>query len=143
MTELKIWQLNLLRAMYLLIVVGLGITIWPNIIFPENTVADTDTVIQSILGAFSLLAVLGLRYPVQMMPILLFELIWKTIWVVAYALPMWREHGLDEYAAGVLAACLMGIVLTPLVIPWKFVLRKYFKSAGDPWTNSQAVTEAL
>lgn len=139
MIELKIWQLHLLRAMYLLIVVGLGITIWPSIIFPENTVADPHTVIQSILGAFSVLAVLGLRYPIQMLPILLFELVWKTIWVVAFALPMWLDQGLDEYAAEVLVACTMGIVLTPIVIPWKFVINKYLKSAGDPWTNSKNV----
>lgn len=138
MSELKTWQLNLLRSMYLLIVVGLGITTWPSIISPSS-VADPHTVIQSILGAFSLLAALGLRYPIQMLPVLLFELLWKITWVVVFALPMWLDRGLDEYATGVLVACVVGIVLTPIVIPWKFVINKYMKSAGDPWTNSQAI----
>jgi len=37
----------------------------------------------------SLLAFLGLRYPVGMLPILLFEVTWKVIWIVAVARPTW------------------------------------------------------
>lgn len=122
--EVARWQLYLLRAMYLLIAVGLGLTIWPLIISPEVRVADPHSVIQSILGAFSLLSLVGLRYPLQMLPILLFELIWKTVWVLVFALPVWLHSGLDEYATGVLFACVMGVVLTPIVIPWRYVIAR-------------------
>jgi hypothetical protein len=122
--EIAQWRLHLLRAMYLLIAVGLGLTIWPLIIAPEARAADPHSVIQSILGAFSLLALVGLRYPLQMLPILLFELIWKTLWVLLFALPVWLRGGLDEYATGVLFACGMGVVLTPLVIPWRYVFSR-------------------
>ncbi|WP_331346213.1 hypothetical protein [Cellvibrio sp. UBA7661] len=117
-------QMILLRAMYLLVVVGLGLTIWPSIIVPETRVTDPHSVIQSMLGAFSLLALVGLRYPLQLLPILLFELMWKTLWVLVFALPVWLQTGLDEYAKGVLFACVMGIVLTPFVIPWRYVMAK-------------------
>lgn len=122
--EVAKWQLHLLRAMYLLIAVGLGLTIWPSVIAPEARVADPHSVIQSILAAFSLLSLVGLRYPLQMLPILLFELIWKTLWVLVFALPVWLGGGLDEYATGVLFACGMGVVLTPLVIPWRYVFSR-------------------
>ena len=118
-------QLYLLRAMYLLIAVGLGLTIWPAIIAPAERVADSHSVIQSILGAFSLLAFVGLRYPLQMLPILIFELVWKTLWVLLYALPVWLSAGLDEYATGVVFACAMGIVLTPIAIPWRYVVAQF------------------
>ena len=117
-------QMILLRAMYLLIVVGLGLTIWPSIIVPDARIADPHSVIQSMLGAFSLLALVGLRYPLQLLPILLFELMWKTLWVLVFALPVWLQTGLDEYAKGVLFACVMGIVLTPFVIPWRYVMAR-------------------
>lgn len=118
-------QLYLLRAMYLLIVVGLGLTVWPSILAPAERMTDPHSVIQSMLGAFCLLSLVGLRYPLQMLPILLFELIWKALWVLAYALPVWlRTGGLDEYAAGVLFACAMGIVLTPIAIPWRYLLAR-------------------
>ncbi len=55
---------------------------------------------------------------------------------MASALPMWLNGGLDEYASGVFFACAMGIVLTPIVIPWKYVYQQYVKAAGDPWRSA-------
>jgi hypothetical protein len=133
MPQVSQFRLHLLRAFYLLIAVGLGLSIWPQILFPVSTVADSHSTIRAILAAFSLLALLGLRYPLQMLPILIFELMWKTFWVLVSALPMWLNGGLDEYANAVFFACAMGIVLTPMVIPWKYVYQHYVKAAGAPW----------
>src|SRR5690606_11453836 len=58
MSEIKPIRLHLLRAMYLLIAVGLGVTVWPNIVAPSNPEADAHTVINAMLGAFSLLALM-------------------------------------------------------------------------------------
>ncbi len=124
-------QLRLLRAMYLLVVVGLGLTAWPDIIAPAERAADSHSVVQAFLGALSLLALLGLRYPLQFLPILLFEICWKSLWVLVFALPVWLESGLDEYAAGVLFACVLGILLTPLAVPWKYVYVRYVLVAGE------------
>lgn len=135
MSQVSIFRLNLLRAMYLLIVVGLSLTVWPSVLSPATRVADSHAVIQSMLVAFSLLSLLGLRYPLQMIPVLLIEIIWKTTWVIAFALPMKMSVGLDEYASGVLFACVMGIVLTPIAVPWKYVLHHYLKVAADPWRS--------
>ncbi len=131
MPEITKMQLYLLRAMYLLIVVGLGLTVLPSIIAPAERMVDSHSVIQSILGAFCLLSLVGLRYPLPMLPILLFELLWKTLWVLVYALPVWLRTGiLDEYAAGVMFACVMGIVLTPVTIPWRYLAARYFSAGG-------------
>jgi hypothetical protein len=51
--------------MYLLIAVGLGITIWPGIISPRETLSHMGSVVRSLLGAVALLALLGVRYPVE------------------------------------------------------------------------------
>lgn len=142
MSSVKIWQLHLLRAMYLFIALGLGVTIWPEIIVPPSTAIDPHSVIRSILGAFSLLALLGLRYPLQMLPLLLIELLWKSIWMIAYAFPAWQQPGWDAYAQSVFIACISGVVLTPLVVPWNYVMQRYVKTAGDPWRKQQPHTGA-
>ena len=133
MSEVSTVRLYLLRAMYLLIAVGLGLNIWPMIISPPTLVANANTVIWSLLGGLGLMCVLGVRYPLQMLPLLMFELVWKVIWVVAYAVPMWMGPGLDAYAAETLFATGMGIVLVPLVLPWGYVLRHYFMAPSTPW----------
>jgi hypothetical protein len=85
--------------MYGFIAFGLMMTIWPDIIFRGDYNAHSDSVILSLLGALSLLIVLGIFYPIKMLPLLLFEFLWKLIWVVGFALPMAIVDGLDTYAS--------------------------------------------
>ena len=133
MSGITTLRLYILRAMYLFIAVGLALTVWPAIIAPSNTAANANTVVRSLLGALAVLCVLGLRYPLQMLPVLLFELLWKVIWVVAFALRMWLHQGLDEYASETLFACLMGVVLVPIALPWSYVFKHYVAAKGEPW----------
>lgn len=135
MQEVSTFRLNLLRAMYLLIAVGLGIQIWPGIIDPPGDPEHMQGVVRALLAGLSLLAVLGIRYPVRMLPLLLFELAWKCIWVLAIGVPLWSAGRLDAATEETLYACLMGVVLVPLVIPWPYVLAKYLNAPGDPWRS--------
>ena len=65
MTGVSTFRLYLLRAGYLLLVVGLGSTIWPAILDNTTTWELQRGVVVSMLGAMSVLAVLGIRYPLQ------------------------------------------------------------------------------
>lgn len=136
MSEVSTLRLYLLRGMYLLMAAGLAITICPAILFPPKAVAGQGSVILAVLGGLAIVAALGLRYPLKMLPILLFELLWKLIWVVAFALPTWLATGLDEYASETLFACMMGVVLVPLAIPWGYVFKHYIRAPGEPWSAS-------
>jgi hypothetical protein len=71
-----------------------------------------------------------------MLPLLLFELVWKAIWVVAFGLPLWLSHRLDAEMRETWDACLMGVVLVTLVIPWRYAFAHYLKMPGDRWKNS-------
>src|SRR5947209_5704114 len=85
--EVSLPRLYVLRAMYLLLVIGGGILFLPQLIGHEPRARG---VIPSMLGALWALACFGLRYPLQMLPILLYELLWKTVWLIDYGLPQWR-----------------------------------------------------
>lgn len=135
MSEVSTLRLYLLRAMYLLIAVGLGITIWPGIISPPENLSHMASVVRSVLGAVSLLAILGIRYPLKMLPLLFFELLWKSIWVLVFGLPLWSAGQLDANTRETLNACLMGLVLFPLVIPWGYVFRHYLQAPADRWVK--------
>ncbi|MDC8004140.1 hypothetical protein POV27_08755 [Aureisphaera galaxeae] len=128
MSEISKVRIYLLRGMYLLISAGLLLTIWPEIIFPDQRIANEDSVIQALLGGLALLAALGIWYPLQMLPVLLFELVWKLIWVLGFALPVLLNTGLDTYAMETLFACAIGIILVPVTIPWRYLYTSYFKT---------------
>lgn len=132
MPEVSTFRLYLLRATYLLMVVGLGVTIWPGILNPPKDLALMRGVVRSVLGAVALLAIVGIRYPLKMLPLMFFELTWKSIWLLAFGLPLWSAHQLDPDAQETMKACLMGIIF-PLVIPWRFVLANYVKASGEHW----------
>ncbi|MCL9806663.1 hypothetical protein NAT51_14095 [Flavobacterium amniphilum] len=132
MNEVSVFRLYLLRATYLLISVGLGFTIWPQIIHHPTPWSLWHGVGCSLLGAVSILAFMGIRYPLKMLPVLFFELIWKSIWLIAVALPLWSAGQMDAENLETTQNCLMGIIV-PLVIPWVYVWRHYVKMPGNRW----------
>jgi len=125
-----VWRLHLLRAMYLLVVVGLGIVVWPGVI--DRAIHQgrpwelMQGVVACMLAAFSALSVLGLRYPLQMLPLLLWEMLWKVIWLSVVALPLWRTGQLDGSTAEITAQCLL-VVVIPFVMPWRYVAANYLR----------------
>jgi hypothetical protein len=135
MNGVSTFRLYVLRATYLLLVVGLGIQIWPGILDPPRDLEHMRSVVRSLLGAVALLAVLGLRYPLRMLPLLLFELVWKSIWVLAFGLPLWSAGALAGGTRETWNDCLVSIVLFLLVIPWGYVLAQYVKQPGDGWRS--------
>jgi len=132
MTQVSLPRLYALRAAYLLIAVGLGLTIWPGILYPDKPWPLMYGVVQSVLGAVSLLALLGLRYPLRMLPLLMFELVWKSMWLIVVAVPLWRTGTMDANTWETAVACLMGVIF-PIVIPWRYVWVNYVKASGDRW----------
>src|SRR5215210_6617473 len=118
-SEVSTFRLYLLRAMYVYMAVGLAIFELPALLHPDN-LSRLEGVVLSVLGAFALLAVLGIRYPIKMLPLLFFELLWKSIWVLAFGLPLLLSRQLDPNTTETLTACLMGVVLVPLVTPWGY-----------------------
>ena len=70
MSDVSTFRLYLLRAMYVFMAVGLAkFKLGPAILHPEN-LSPQDSVVLSVLGAFALLAVMGIRYPLKMLPLL-------------------------------------------------------------------------
>lgn len=133
MTDVSLFRLYLLRALYLLIGVGLGMQIWPLIVHhAPNQWSVMHSVAISMLGALSAMALLGLRYPLQMLPLLFFEMAWKVIWLVAMAVPVGLAHQIDDKWMETVFACLL-VAIVPIVVPWDYVYANYVKKPGDRW----------
>jgi len=130
--EVSLIRLYTLRASYLVMAVGLGVTIWPVVLHHTNELAATKGVQIGLLAGLGATAALGLRYPVQMLPVLLFELIWKAIYLAAFALPLWSAHEINAATTEDIKAVLMVVIFIPL-IPWRYVLAHYVLKHGDRW----------
>jgi hypothetical protein len=124
----------------LYIAVGLAIFELPALLHPEN-LSRLDAVVLSMLGAMALLAVVGLRYPLKMLPLLFFEFAWKAIWLLAFGLPLVLAGRLGPETTETLTGVLMGVVLVPLVTPWGYVLKHYVRAPGARWGKREATKE--
>lgn len=133
MNGVSLFRLYLLRATYLLIGVGLAVMIWPRLISPPPGLEHMRGVVWALLGALGLLALLGIRYPLQMLPLLLFELTWKVIWVVAIGVPLRAAGAFDEATSATWVECIFGIIVCLVAIPWGYVLANYVRRPGDAW----------
>ena len=129
-SHVSIVRLYVLRATYLLLVVGLGAMIVPPLITHEPMARG---VIPSLLGALWLLSFLGLKYPLEMLPLLIFEFAWKTIWLVDFGLPQWLGGKMPPTFSDDFTAIAAGVILMPIVIPWGYVWRHYVKAPGNRW----------
>jgi hypothetical protein len=128
--EVSLVRLYVLRATYLLLIVGIGGMVGPEIL---NHPVTNRGVIAALLGGVGLLALLGLRYPLQMLPLLMFEFTWKLIWVAAYGVPQWSAGQLTPVTSEDLVNTLVGVILMPLVIPWPYVWRHYVRAPAERW----------
>lgn len=129
--DLPLARLYLLRAGYLFLGGGLAAWKWPLFLHPGGW-APMDGVVTCLLAGLSVVALLGLRYPVRMLPVLLFESVWKLIWLAAVALPAWTGHHVDPAIRQLTGQCLLVVVILA-VIPWRYVLRRYVLARGDRW----------
>ena len=132
--EVSTFRLYLLRIGYLVTVVLVGINAWPALI---NHQGPWDAFVGAgwcLYAAMSMLAVLGIRYPLKMLPLLFHQMLYKTLWVIAIAIPTWPAM------LGGAKAMAIGIVIDLIVIPWPYVFQHYVKERGDRWKGrSQSV----
>ena len=120
-----------MRFGYAFMGVGLVIVKWP-LLLHAPSLPVMEGVVTCLLTAMSLLAFLGLRYPVGMLPILLLEVAWKLIWIGTVGIPHLMAGDMDAAAREVLFNCSFVVVIIA-VIPWRYAWRRYVRTPGDAW----------
>jgi hypothetical protein len=137
--ELALWQLNLLRVGYAFLGGGLAVYKWP-LLFDHAPWGLAEGTKECLLIAMSVLALMGLRHPTRMLPILLFEVAWKLLWLGAVALPLALDGHLEGPAREQAGTVLLGAVVVA-VIPWRQVFTQYVTAPGEPWRRSRKVDQ--
>lgn len=133
-TGLSVRRLNVMRAGYLFMGLGLVAVKWP--LLPDaHTLPLHEGVTVCVLVAMSLFALLGVRYPTKLLPLLLLETTWKVIWLSVVALPTAIAGDLDAATTDVLVNCTFVVVIVA-VIPWRYAWRRYLLEKAEPWRTT-------
>lgn len=128
--EVPLWRLYLMRAACLYFVFWGFLNIMPNIVFPDPTGRGMTS---AMLGGLWLLVFFGLRYPMKMVPLFLFEFVWKSIWLAAFGLPQWLSGTGSPRLSEDLFDIGIGPILFGLLIPWTYVWRHYIREPAERW----------
>lgn len=136
--EVSTLRLYLMRAVYLLTFVGVGSEVWPALI---NRAAPWDPmhgVAFSFWAAYSALMGLGVRYPLATLPLLLLQLFYKSVWLLAVALPLSSAGPMNPVASELTRVFVGAVVADLIVIPWPYVWAHYVRKPGDRWRSVKA-----
>ena len=135
--NVSLFRLYLLRAVYAVLALAEGSIQLPLFLHHDHWSLPNGAV-HCFLLALAILAIVGVRYPLQMLPLLVYEILWKSIWLAGIALPLWLADQVDAETRKAFFEIGPVIVLIP-VIPWRYVFRNYISKPGDRWTSRAPV----
>ena len=127
--EVPLWRLYLLRAVALLGIYGLFGTVMR--LFDHAP--DERGMLTAVVSGLWVMGLLVIRYPLQMLPIFLFEFVWKTIWALAFGLPQWMAGRVDPQLSKDLFDIGFFAIVFGLIIPWGYVWRHYVLEPAERW----------
>lgn len=84
--------------------------------FPESE--GFRTILGSLWTAILIGSVLGLFFPITMSALLLIQVIYKTLWLLVYVMPLMLKQRSNEVPWGIALTFLVIVVSYPWVIPW-------------------------
>lgn len=137
--EVSLARLYILRAVALFFAVDGLFSKLPGLIHPD---AASRGIIGSMLAALWVSAFFVVRYSLRMMPVFLFEFIWKTLWLIDYGLPQWLAGASSPRLSRDLFEIGFFPFVIALVIPWTYVWRHYVRRPAEPWRRSGADASA-
>ncbi len=132
-TEVSVLRLSILRAYYALMAFGTMALFWPDLISHTDAWGIDAGAQYSLLAALSPLALLGLRYPLKMIPLIVYEFLWKALWLLLVVTPLWTNGALTENVRANVFACSIAIILTPIIMPWRYFWQTYVAAPADRW----------
>jgi hypothetical protein len=121
-----------LKAMYIYTLfvsggIGLGMILFPGTVRSALRFPPQDPVMfgasGSIFLALGLISLMGLRFPLKFAPVLLLELVYKPIWLVAVALPVFLDGRFPFYVVSMSVIFVTFIIGDLIAIPFSHLFR--------------------
>jgi len=118
-------QVHLLRAFYVLMMLFVGTAAWRSILTHQGPWDPVRAIAVCVWAAYPTLLILGILHPIRMLPLFLFMLAYKAIWLGAVAYPLWRAGTLWGTPTGDIARDFLPLPFAFLAVPWGHVFRTY------------------
>jgi hypothetical protein len=123
-----VYRINiyLLRLLYFLMLVFVAKDSWAAILTHQGQWNHLEALAWCVFAAYTSLSILGLINPLKMLPIILFEIFYKSIWLIIVAYPLWSAHKLVGSPAEQMTYAFLWLPLPLIATPWAYVFKTYF-----------------
>jgi hypothetical protein len=118
-------HIDLLRLLFILMFFVLGREVWTQILTHKGPWEPFEAVACCVWTAFATLAGLGIFRPLKMLPIVLLEIFYKSLWLIIVAYPLWKQGALWGSPAEAIAIPFLWLPLPVLATPWGYTFRTY------------------
>jgi len=115
----------LLRLLFLLVFVFVGYDSWSYIVNHKGPWDHVRAAAFCMWASYSLLSIIGVFHPLKMLPLVLFEILYKLVWLIIVAYPLWSANQLSGSPAEPMTEAFLWVVLPIVATPWKYALDKY------------------
>ncbi len=123
-------NIYLLRVLYFLMLVFIGTESWMTLINHEGPWDHVRAVAWCAWAAYTTLSLFGLINPLRWLPIVIFMIFYKTLWLIFVAYPLWRAGTLAGSAADEMAHVFIAAPFISVIVPWRYVYEKFVKPTG-------------
>lgn len=122
-----------LKIMYVYTIVnaggfGLGMVFVPDVIISMFKFPGQDPIVFGAFGCMlissGILAIFGLRAPLKFVPLLLFQLFYKSIWFVAVLVPFLLGNEIQMYVVVFIVVFAFYIIGDLIAIPFSYIFMK-------------------
>lgn len=126
-----LWRINAMRFLFLLMALVMGYFVWTQLLFESADWPVHKGLAKSMLAALALLSLWGVRYPLQMLPLMLYEVAWKTVWLTLIAGRAYLAGKWTPEIDALFYDCI-GIIIAYFIVPWRYVWARYVKQPMEP-----------
>ena len=118
-------NIYLLRLLFILMLVFLGKDSWTHILTFKGTWNPMTAMAWCIWASYSVLSILGIIHPLKMLPIVMLEILYKVIWLILVAYPLWSSNQLAGSPPEGMTNVFLLVILPILAMPWRYFFKKY------------------
>ncbi|MCC3155241.1 hypothetical protein Q3A66_19180 [Hymenobacter sp. BT770] len=127
-------NIYLLRLLFTLMFFFLTYESWEHILTHRGPWNNANAAAWCMWGSYSVISFIGILRPLKMLPIVLFEVVYKVAWLALVAYPLWMKHELIGSPAEGMTRVFVWVVFPIVAMPWGYFFRTHVwgKPAARP-----------
>jgi hypothetical protein len=118
-------NIYLLRLLFFLVVVFVASDSWSAILKHQGPWDHVKAAAICMWASYSVLSIFALINPLKWLPIVMFEIFYKIIWLIIVAYPLWSTNRLAGSPAEEMTYAFLWVILPIVAMPWGYFFRTY------------------